>query len=153
MNDEALRDHLLRQLDGGLTFGATADLLAGWTDAQAGQRVDHHPHTAWRIVWHLRFCQDDILDFVTRPDYAEPAWPDDYWPNDDGPPDALAWTKQVAAFLGGLERARELAASDLLAVAPTGNGETVLRGLLMIVEHNAYHLGQLATLRSAIGVN
>jgi hypothetical protein len=41
---------------------------------------------------------------------------------------------------------------DLFAKLPWGDGQTVLREALLVADHNAYHLGQLVTLRKSIGI-
>jgi hypothetical protein len=42
---------------------------------------------------------------------------------------------------------------DLFAVVPTGEKtHTYLRGILVIVDHNTYHLGQLVAVRKALGL-
>jgi hypothetical protein len=40
---------------------------------------------------------------------------------------------------------------DLLAPVPNGSGQTYLRELLLVADHNAYHLGQLVLLRRLLG--
>jgi hypothetical protein len=42
-------------------------------------------------------------------------------------------------------------ATDLFALLPHGQGQTVLREALLVVDHNAYHLGQLVTVRRLLG--
>jgi uncharacterized damage-inducible protein DinB len=41
--------------------------------------------------------------------------------------------------------------TDLYARIPHGEGQTVLREALLLVDHNSYHLGQLVDLRRALG--
>ena len=41
--------------------------------------------------------------------------------------------------------------TDLLAPIPHGQGQTVLREALLVADHNAYHLGQLVTVRRLLG--
>jgi hypothetical protein len=41
--------------------------------------------------------------------------------------------------------------TDLYARIPHGEGQTVLREALVLVDHNSYHLGQLVDLRRALG--
>ena len=40
---------------------------------------------------------------------------------------------------------------DLFATIPHGTGQTYLRELLLVADHNAYHVGQLVALRRALG--
>jgi hypothetical protein len=41
--------------------------------------------------------------------------------------------------------------TDLFARIPHGDGQTILREALLVADHNAYHLGQLALLRKLLG--
>jgi uncharacterized damage-inducible protein DinB len=42
---------------------------------------------------------------------------------------------------------------DLLARVPTGKGQqTYLRAILLVADHNAYHLGQFVAVRRALGI-
>ena len=41
--------------------------------------------------------------------------------------------------------------TDLLAPIPHGEGQTILREALLVADHNAYHLGQLVTVRRLLG--
>jgi hypothetical protein len=40
---------------------------------------------------------------------------------------------------------------DLTSEAPHGEGRTYLREVLLAADHNAYHLGQIAQTRKALG--
>jgi len=42
-------------------------------------------------------------------------------------------------------------ANDLFATFPHGQGQTLLREALLVADHNAYHLGQLVTVRRLLG--
>jgi uncharacterized damage-inducible protein DinB len=82
-------------------------------------------------------------------------WPDDYWPS-AGPAEAKAWDGSVAAFKADRERLKHLTLNeqiDLYALVPTGKGhQTYLRAILLMADHNAYHLGQLVAVRRALGI-
>jgi hypothetical protein len=152
--DKALREHLLYLLkDGGahLNFdAAVADLPANLR----GAKVPGVPHTAWRLLEHLRICQWDILEFSRNPKHVSPQFPEGYWPAGDAPPDAAAWDRSVAAFRADLRAMEDLVAdpaTDLFARIPHGEGQTILREALLVADHNAYHLGQLVLLRRALG--
>ncbi len=155
MNDDrAIREHLLELLGGGhahLDFDrAVADLPEGLRIA----RPPRQPHTPWRLVEHLRIAQWDILRFSIDPAHVSPAFPDGYWPGGEAPPDPGAWDRSVAAFRADLRAMMDLVAdpaTDLLAPIPHGQGQTVLREALLVADHNAYHLGQLVTVRRLLG--
>ena len=40
---------------------------------------------------------------------------------------------------------------DLFARIPHGEGQTILREVLVLADHNAYHLGELLLLRRLLG--
>ena len=40
---------------------------------------------------------------------------------------------------------------DLHARIPWGTGQTVLRELLLVADHNAYHIGEFAIMRQVMG--
>lgn len=154
MNDQALRHHVDYLLGGG---GAHLDFdkaIAGLPPAKRGVRAPNSPHTAWRLLEHLRIAQWDILEFSRTPKHVSPDWPAGYWPKGDAPPDDKAWDKSVAAFKSDLAAMRALVndpKTDLFAKIPWGDGQTILREALLVADHNAYHLGQLVELRRAIG--
>jgi hypothetical protein len=154
MNDQALRQHLDYLLGGG---GAHLDFdkaIAGLPPELRGARAPNNPHTAWRLLEHLRIAQWDILEFSRNPKHVSPDWPAGYWPEGDAPPDAAAWDQSVAAFKADLADMRALVndpKTDLFARIPHGDGQTVLREALLVADHNAYHLGQLVFLRRCLG--
>jgi hypothetical protein len=102
----------------------------------------------------MRIAQSDILEFSTDPKYTAPKWPDDYWPKSPKPPNDKAWAKSVRAFSADLDAMSKLVASDstdLYAPIPHGDGQTILREVLLIADHNAYHLGELVLVRRLLG--
>ena len=153
MNDAALREHVLYLLDGG---GAHLDFdkaVAGLPVELCGAKAANIPHTPWRILEHMRICQWDILEFSTNPEHISPDFPNGYWPHNDAPPDDLAWDKSLSRFRDDLEAMRQLVrdeSTDLFAKIPHGDGQTILREALLVADHNAYHLGQLVTVRRAL---
>ena len=154
MNEQALRQHLDYLLGGGGAHLNFDKAVAGLSPEKRGVRAPNSPHTAWRLLEHLRIAQWDILEFSRNPKHVSPDWPAGYWPAGDAPPDAKAWDKSVAAFKADLAAMRALVndpATDLFAKIPHGDGQTVLREALLVADHNAYHLGQLVELRRAIG--
>ena len=151
----ALRQHLLNALD---AKGAHLDFDAAIRDLPAGvrgRRPEGLPYSPWELLEHLRFTQHDILDFCHNPDYTEPDWPDDYWPETSAPPSPYAWDASADAFRRDLQTMKDLVAdpdTDLYATIPHGDGQTYLREVLLVIDHNAYHLGQLVAVRRLLGV-
>jgi len=102
----------------------------------------------------MRIAQWDILRFSVDPNHVSPEFPQGYWPEGDAPPDPDAWDRTVAAFRADLKAMIDLVsdpATDLYRRIPHGDGQTVLREALLVADHNAYHLGQLVTVRRLLG--
>jgi uncharacterized damage-inducible protein DinB len=150
----ALRDQLKRILgwqDAHVGFEKATEGLAA---KLRGVRSEGFPHSAWELVEHLRLTQRDILDFCRDPAYEEPTWPDDYWPPSPEPPSPAAWDDAIASFRedrAALEAMVVDPAVDLFAKIPHGQGQTYLREILLVADHNAYHIGQLVVVRRQLG--
>ncbi|HEX7124054.1 MAG TPA: DinB family protein [Gemmatimonadaceae bacterium] len=153
------------------TSAAVRELLGrslAWEDAHAafdkavrdmpenlrGTRPEGWPHSAWELLEHLRLVQCDILDFCRNANYVEPHWPDDYWPKSPAPPARDAWDRSVDQFVRDRAALQALVAdpaTDLFAPIPHGSGQTILREIILVVDHTAYHVGQLIMVRRALG--
>jgi len=153
--DQLLRDHLLYLLkDGGAHVGLDA-AMGDWPVQLAGVKVANFPHTAWMLLEHMRLAQWDILEFCRNSKHVSPKWPEGYWPASEAPPNEKAWIASPAAFKKDLRTLERLVASrkvNLYARIPWGDGQTILREILLVADHNAYHLGQLVMLRKSIGI-
>jgi DinB superfamily len=134
-----------------MTFAAA---VADFPLEHINTRPPNVPYTPWHLLEHIRLAQRDILDYITKRDYREPKWPDDYWPHRDAKADTKAWKKTLAAFnrdLAALDKIAADSATDLSARLPYGRPHTFLRELLIVADHNAYHIGEFAILRQVMG--
>ena len=152
----ALRDQLARVLDWEDAHVGFDKAVDGIPADKRGARAAGFEHSVWQLVEHLRLAQDDILDFCVNPRYVHTRkWPDDYWPPQPAPPSEQAWTDSLADYARDLEKLREVArdTDDLTATVPTGTGQqSYLRALLLIIDHTAYHVGQIVVVRRALGI-
>jgi uncharacterized damage-inducible protein DinB len=153
--DQALRAHLTRVLDWGDAHVGFDAAVKGISPAARGAVPEGLDHSPWQLVEHLRRAQHDILDFCRNPKYVELPFPEGYWPPEAAPPSEAAWKESIASFRrdrDALKKLAEDAAVDLFARIPHGTGQTYLRELLLVVDHNAYHVGQLVAVRQALGI-
>ena len=152
--DAALRKHLLWLLGSGdahLDFDA---VVADFPARLRGAKPVRLPHTPWQLLEHLRIAQRDILEFSRNPRHVSPEFPAGYWPAGAAPPEERAWENSVKAFRADLKAMKNLVAdppTGLFARIPHGQGQTILREVLLVVDHNAYHLGQLVMIRRLLG--
>ena len=152
-NDKALREHLLYLLRGGSAHIDFEGVIADFPVELINGKVEHIPYTPWQLLEHMRIAQWDILEFSRNANHVSPEWPKGYWPTDDVK-DAKAWNKSVEAFRADLKEMEKLVedpSTDLFAPIAHGEGQTVLREALLVADHNAYHLGVLATIKRLLG--
>jgi hypothetical protein len=153
-SDQSLREHLLELLRSGHAHLDFEKAIAGLPVELRGAKPPGLPHTPWRLIEHMRIAQWDILRFSIDPKHISPEFPDGYWPKGDAPPDVNAWDQSVAAFRADLRAIMDLVTNpdtDLFKTIPHGQGQTILRGALLVADHNAYHLGQLVVVRRLLG--
>ena len=65
-----------------------------------------------------------------------------------------AWDGSIRAFVADRKALQALAADtsvDLEAKIPHGSGQTYLRELVLVIDHSAYHVGQLVLVRRLLG--
>jgi hypothetical protein len=154
MSSDSLREHLVFLLEG---EGAHAGFEAAVKDLPPrvrGRKTNGVPHSPWELLEHIRLAQWDILEFSRNEKHVSPEWPSGYWPPSPEPPDDEVWDKSVAAFRADLAAMSALASDesvDLYAKIPWGTGQTILREILLVADHNAYHLGQLVLVRKLLG--
>jgi len=112
-------------------------------------------HSGWQLLEHMRRAQADILDFCVDPEYAYPTSMTDYW-SAVAPDNPDSWDRAVVAFTDDIAALKRLALDEsveLFEMAPCARSErqTLARGLILVADHNAYHLGQLVAIRKALG--
>jgi hypothetical protein len=151
--NQQLRQHLRKQLASGESHATNAEALDKFPQHLRGKKADGIEHTAWQILEHMRLAQTDILDYCINPLYQERIWPDDFWPASSEPDNAQAWKESCRQFFADIETLQGIIADpeqDLFARIPWGKGETLLREVLLVTDHNSYHLGQIILLRKAL---
>lgn len=153
MSTVALRSHLIDLLSARQAHGTFEDAIDGLPPDLRGTRPDDLPYSVWELVEHIRIAQHDILDFCRNPDYTQPDWPADYWPETTAPPSDAAWTTSVQQVIDDRDAMCDLVrdeATDLYAEIPHGDGQRVLREAMLVADHNAYHVGQIITVRRCL---
>jgi uncharacterized damage-inducible protein DinB len=111
-------------------------------------------HSVWQELEHMRLAQEDILRYTLDASWTSLPFPEGYWPKATERLTEEAWAASVAAFFADLDEVIKLAEDstvDLTAEIPHGEGHTYLREILLVADHNAYHLGQIVQIRRALG--
>lgn len=149
----ALRRAVSELLRGGNAHVTLWQAAEGLPKALRGRRPEHVPYSVWEVLEHMRIAQEDILRYTLDPSWRSPSWPEGYWPERRSEvPDAV-WTGTLDGIERDLNELIELVESgdtDLTAQIPHGGDRTYLRQALVAADHNAYHLGQVVTIRRAL---
>jgi hypothetical protein len=152
-NEQILRNDLLELLEGGGAHATFNHAVVGFSEALRGVVPDGAQHSAWQIVEHLRYCQEDILEYMIADEYRQRNFPGDYWISDPIP-SVGTWDKSIELFHKDLNTVKAITADlsvNLYEAVPHGP-QTLLREIILIGDHNAYHIGQLIQLRDQLGL-
>ena len=152
--DRALREQLVKFLRGGEAHAELKAVLDDFPVKARGVVPKGAEHSAWQLLEHIRIALHDLLDFSTNPNYVQPEWPKDYWPREAAPKDGAAWDRSVKAVKKDIADFEKLVGnpeSNLYATITWGDGQTLLREVLVAGQHTSYHLGQIVLLRRVLG--
>lgn len=153
-DDQALREQLVALLSKRQAHLSFDDAVADFPLDQINTRPPNVPYTPWHLVEHLRIAQWDILDYIVNSDYVAPKWPEAYWPDPAADADEATWNQSITAFNHDRQALVAIVQdpdTDLYAQIPHGApGHNILREILVVSDHNAYHIGELAILRQVM---
>ena len=154
MTDDPLRALLVRLLEADDAHMTFEDAVADFPDDAINRRPPNVSYTPWHLVEHLRITQYDILEYVRNPAWVSPDWPIGHWPHPDATASPAQFAASAAAFLADRAALRDLvvdSAWDRVAPIAHTPGHSLLREILIVADHNAYHVGELAILRQVMG--
>jgi hypothetical protein len=144
--DDVIKKQLLFILRGGNAHIPIKRAVNNFPVEHINAKLPNISFSPWHLVEHLRICQEDIIQFIKDPDYKSPEWPDGYWPKPDEAADEEKWKKSVDEFFIGLDEMEKFVKDknvDLYAPLPHADQYTIFREVLVLADHNAYHIGQL----------
>jgi uncharacterized damage-inducible protein DinB len=164
MNEiEGIVDQLQREYGGDAWYGSSLrDLLNGVTAAQAATRPVPRGHSIWELVLHITAWKREVAARMTGRPAGEP--PEGDWPAApaDGNATEAAWTDALEglhqAQVALVSAAGRLPPSRLHAPVtdprnrPLGTGVSHYVTLHGVAQHDAYHAGQIAILKKALGL-
>ena len=151
--DKLVREQLLFLLGGGNAHMSFDQAVAEFPLEYINRLPPNVPYTPWHLLEHMRIAQWDILEFIRNPEYLSPEWPEGYWPPQDEQADEFRWEQTLRDFRADLRAFQEMVedpGTDLFAPLPHAQDYTVLREILVVADHNAYHIGEFAILRQVM---
>ena len=153
MDDKVLRNQLVNLLKGGQAYVTFDQSLKNVKPELRNKRPTGELHSVWELLEHMRIAQEDILKYCIDPEWNSPDWPEGYWPKEKGAIDDKKWEDAISTFLKDRDEVIKLAKNekiDLTSVLPHAKKHTYLREILLVADHNAYHLGQIVATRKLL---
>jgi uncharacterized damage-inducible protein DinB len=154
MDDKALRKDLIELLRGGQAHLAIEKSLEGLLPGNRNVRPQKGIRSIYEELEHMRLAQEDILRYMLDETWESPSFPDGYWPSHYDDLTETRWEETVANFFNDLDELITFVREgdlDLTTQIPHGEGRTYLREILLVADHNAYHLGQIVQVRKNLG--
>ena len=151
---DILRENLVALLTGEMSRTSLEEAVSDFPLDRINESFPNSDTTPWRLLEHLRLGQEDILDFCINPKYKYKEWPAGYWPKKGSKATKADWERSVKAFQKDLKELIRIAndpKTDLYKDIPWGEGETILREIVTAANHTAFHLGEFAIMRQAMG--
>jgi hypothetical protein len=153
MKSDPLRTQLVKLLTGEQAHLSFADMVAAFPETDYNEKPPHVSYTPWHLLEHLRIAQKDILDFILVDGYQEMKFPDDYWPKQAEKAGKQQWETTIQQFLADNEALQNMVMDpkcDLFALLPWGEPYTLFREIVVVGNHNSYHIGEFAILRQVM---
>lgn len=150
---EKLREHLAKSLKGGQAFVPIEKALQGIKPELRNVKPNSRLHSIWEELEHMRIAQEDIINYMLKPDWKSPKWPQGYWKQIDNELNEEQWQNTLNGFLDDLNSVIELINNpeiDLLSIIPHTQVHTYFREITIIIEHNAYHTGKIVDIRKTL---
>ncbi len=154
--EKTIRELLARHLEGGEAFSTVSDFLEEIKYDKLGERPHGLPYSFYELFYHIRFAQKDILDYCTADSYSNPDWPGDYWPSCQKPDSKEDWESLKNSFFKEREQLVNFVKDPrnmLLKPVKHSDNKTLMREILLVIEHNAYHTAQLVVVLRLLGLH
>ena len=154
--NQFVKNELIGVLDGSQAHRTFQSAVRDFPIEYINTKPPNFVFTFWHLLEHILRSMKDIVDYMKDPNYQTLNWPDDYWPPRDGEATEQQWNQTVSETLELYDETYSMLKDsdlDIFATVPISKGKhTNLREILIIIDHNAFHVGQFATLRRVAGI-
>jgi hypothetical protein len=154
--DQVLRQQLVNFLVKRQAHMLFEDAVANFPQEHINTRPSEVSYSFWHLLEHVRICQYDILDYIRNPAYEAPPFPEGVWPAPAADTDWAGWNQTIEHFYADRQALVEIVQhpdTDLyVPIAHGWDGHNILREVLIVGDHNAYHIGEFGILRQMLGL-
>lgn len=155
-DDQALRQQLVNLMLMRQAHMLFEDAVADFPEKHINTKPAGVDYSFWQLLEHVRICQYDILDYMRNPDYQSLVFPDGYWPPQAAKTDVAGWYDTIQQFYADRQALVAIIQdenTDFFSPIPHGwDGHNILREILIVADHNAYHIGEFAILRQVMNL-
>lgn len=147
---------LIKHLSGGEAFLPITEVLRKITFEKLGERPQGLPYSFYELFYHITYTQNDILNYCQKTNYEAPSWPEDYWPEKQAPDGPAEWEAMKESYLNDRKELIDLISAknlDLSDHVPSQKAHSLFREVLLVIEHTAYHTGQLVIVLRHLGLH
>ncbi|MHA2307211.1 MAG: DinB family protein [Candidatus Hodarchaeales archaeon] len=152
-----MKESLIKALTDGLhgknTHVTPKKALEGLDPTNAKIKPDNNYHSCWESLHHIVVWQEAIIMAIEGNSVD---WKDisknHNWPTDDYLSDNTNFQKLVLKFENGLKQAERLFKTiDLHKPMPDWDNAPIIQSIIVLLQHNSYHLGQIMAVRKILG--
>ncbi|WP_455463446.1 DinB family protein [Candidatus Hodarchaeum mangrovi] len=145
---------LINGLYGKYTHLSPKKVIEGLTPSNARIKPENDNHSCWDLLHHIKIWQKAILESIRG---QEVNWKDisknHDWPNAAYLSDDQNFINLVKMFEESLLEAEELIkTTDLHQPMPAWDGASVIQAIIVLLQHNSYHYGQIVAVRKFLGI-
>lgn len=155
-DDSVIRQELVNMLMLRQAHMIFEDAVKDFPEHAYNMKPQNLSYSFWHLLEHIRICQYDILDYIINPDYVGLEHPAGYWQAEDSTCTVEAWNQTIEEFYTDRQALADIvmkAETDLQAQIPHARkGHNIAREIIIIGQHNAYHIGEFGILRQAQGL-
>lgn len=152
---KVVKKQLLDLLRGGNAHMSFDEAVSGFPIKHINKKPPNVPYSFWHLLEHMRSVQWDILEFIRNPEHVSPDWPSGYWPPENNKAGKALWEKTIKDFRADLRAVTSLvrnAKTDFYGPIPHAKDYTIFREILLVADHNAYHIGEFIILRQVMNI-
>jgi uncharacterized damage-inducible protein DinB len=154
MNEKVLRENLINALTKEQAHLSLKSVLINLKAENRNKKPSPDFHSVWQLLEHIRITQEDIVQYILDPDWKSPKWPEGYWSKKNGEISDEEWNSSISKFDDDLQKLIDIVKDekiDLTSVIPHTKNHTYLREILIVIDHNSHHTGQIIATRKMIG--
>ncbi|MDT0675964.1 DinB family protein [Autumnicola musiva] len=157
MNSEKeIKKQLIKQLQGGEAYLSIAKFVDEIPFEEIGKRPQSLPYSFYELFYHIHYAQKDIIEYCSAEEYQNANWPDDYWPKKVSPENEEEWEDLKADYFECRKDFEDFILdpkNKLMEPVENSENHTLLRELMLVIEHTSYHTGQLIVILRLLGLH